>query len=281
MKRNKLYKFIIVGHLIVNIPALILSLGLPIAIFNLIDQTPLNFVLACISFILGIGLSWLLWSLIIPKWRVWAFSQIHKGEWQTLKDLAVKNYLIWDNEHAYSKTEIRSEKDQIIIKKINEEINEQEEINLIKLDLSMHSELRYKLKKTEIYGEAFSKLMVMIFATILIITNQVILGLVLLALIFIIGDNINPFKYFTDNDDYLIINNKGIYVNYPKTNFVDWSTIDSLSLDPIHKQMIIKLNKERGEQKITYELKMFKIGDFKKFENEITVMVDRLIYSKS
>ena len=108
MINSKLYKTIIVGHLVINVPVVLLSFGLPIIAFNLFDGSVLKIVFSIIGFILGIGISWLLCSLLITKWRLWAFNQIHEDDWYKLKELAIINKLIWDDGSDFESTEIRT-----------------------------------------------------------------------------------------------------------------------------------------------------------------------------
>jgi hypothetical protein len=51
-------------------------------------------------------LSWLAWSVLVPRWRLWAYERVSDlGE---LKRLAVLSYLIWPEGSVFARTEIAS-----------------------------------------------------------------------------------------------------------------------------------------------------------------------------
>tara|TARA_R100000149_G_C5880943_1_gene146087 strand:+ start:12058 stop:12846 length:789 start_codon:yes stop_codon:yes gene_type:complete len=60
-----------------------------------------------VGFILcGIGLAWLVWSVQVPRWRVWAYRRVESLP--ALKEAAVDASLIWPEGHIFERTEIRS-----------------------------------------------------------------------------------------------------------------------------------------------------------------------------
>lgn len=54
----------------------------------------------------GFGLGWLVWSIQVPRWRVWAYRRVNNLD--ALKDAAVDASLIWPEGHVFERTEIRS-----------------------------------------------------------------------------------------------------------------------------------------------------------------------------
>lgn len=50
--------------------------------------------------------SWLVWSIQVPRWRLWAYR--HVGDIPLLKRLAAAKQLIWNDGSIFEKTEIMS-----------------------------------------------------------------------------------------------------------------------------------------------------------------------------
>ena len=50
--------------------------------------------------------SWLVWSIQIPRWRLWAYPKVESLE--DLKEAAVANQLIWPEGSIFQKTELAS-----------------------------------------------------------------------------------------------------------------------------------------------------------------------------
>ena len=280
MINSKLYKTIIVGHLVINVPVVLLSFGLPIIAFNLFEGSVLKIVFSIIGFILGISISWLLWSLLITKWRLWAFNQIHEDDWYKLKELAIINKLIWDDGSDFELTEIRTNEDNEQIIEIAERISEQEQVEEIKLDLSTPKELRFKFNKKEILAESISKLLLIAVSIGLFSTNQIILGFILLGIIMFYGDSYKLLKHVFNNKDYLLINEKGIVLLFPEEQRIDWEMINKLAINIEDRKMIILKVENEKYVKIDCELWRYNIKDYRKFLKQIKVFVDRLIYKQ-
>ncbi len=61
---------------------------------------------AALAFLLSWPLAWLCWSLLVPRWRIWAYERIEDiGQ---LKRSAVTAGLIWREGHFFERTEIRT-----------------------------------------------------------------------------------------------------------------------------------------------------------------------------
>lgn len=51
-------------------------------------------------------LAWAAWSVLVPRWRVWAYERVDDlGE---LKQLAFEHQLLWPDGHFFEKTEFRT-----------------------------------------------------------------------------------------------------------------------------------------------------------------------------
>lgn len=112
------------GQIFINFPLMTVMFGF-MGLFYYLNKSgliskPIMLVGFVISFILG----WLVWSLLIPKWRIWAFEKINEKLHTALKEEAVKAKLIWPDGHLFEKTEIRSAEQKAKIKAINDRIKE-------------------------------------------------------------------------------------------------------------------------------------------------------------
>ena len=125
------------GQISVNLPVTIILVGgLILSIFLLPLILPEEDV--GIGILIGVILcfvsAWLWWSYKIVKWRIWAFENTKKYDWNNLKQRAVSQQLIWSDGSIFEKTEIRSKEENQKINKINFEIKQNEK-NEIKGDL--------------------------------------------------------------------------------------------------------------------------------------------------
>lgn len=112
------------GQFYINFPVMFVMFGF-IGLFYYLNKLeliskPIMMVGFIISFILG----WLIWSLFIAKWRIWAFEKIDERFHSILKSEAIKAKLIWPDGHIFEKTEIRTKEQKVKIKTINDRIEE-------------------------------------------------------------------------------------------------------------------------------------------------------------
>jgi hypothetical protein len=57
-------------------------------------------------FLLGFVLGWMVWSIQVPKWRLWAYARVR--DITELKHKAVAAQIIWTADSAFTRTEIMS-----------------------------------------------------------------------------------------------------------------------------------------------------------------------------
>lgn len=135
-------KAILRGHLMVNVPVIVCLLGIPALSFYLKYKGVFPLWVAISSLFVGFLLAWLIWSVMITRWRIWAFENVRNVH--ELKRRAIKEKLIWDDNNVFEKTEIRSKYQQERIEKLNTKFEKED---IYKEDYSLP-------KKTSIY---FSK----------------------------------------------------------------------------------------------------------------------------
>lgn len=74
--------------------------------------------IAASAFLVSWPLAWLTWSLLVPRWRVWAYGRVENLD--ELKACAVAVGLIWREGHFLERTELRSPSQQRRIRELEE-----------------------------------------------------------------------------------------------------------------------------------------------------------------
>lgn len=98
------------GHRMVNYPVMLIMVGTFSICFYLGVREILSWWIFPVGFLLAFSLAWLYWSIMITRWRLWAFENVRNVH--QLKKRAVQENLIWPDGSIFEKTEIRSSKSQ-------------------------------------------------------------------------------------------------------------------------------------------------------------------------
>lgn len=98
------------GVLSVNGSVMLVMFGLPALVFGSgrlvgFDASSAGNA-AAVAFLASWPLAWLSWSLLVPRWRVWAYERVE--DLDELKWRGVSAGLIWRDGHFLERTEIRS-----------------------------------------------------------------------------------------------------------------------------------------------------------------------------
>ena len=91
---------ILTGHLLVNLPVLIIISG-----FIHAGLSHVNDMLWTIFFMFGFVLGWIWWSFMVPRWRRWALAQGIPED--KLQKWAVATGLTWPKGSVFEKTEFK------------------------------------------------------------------------------------------------------------------------------------------------------------------------------
>jgi hypothetical protein len=94
------------GQLIVNLPVMLIMLGMMSGFFYLGVKGICPIWVVVIGFVLGFSLAWLWWSFMVTRWMLWAFPKVDNV--QELRQAAVNASLIWPKGHFFKKTMIIS-----------------------------------------------------------------------------------------------------------------------------------------------------------------------------
>jgi len=93
----KIWKAILAGWLVVNVPVVIVMLG--VLLIGMAIERNAWWLFLAIAFFLG----WTWWSFMIPRWRRWALSRGAPAD--RLQRWAVINGLVWRKGSVFEKTE--------------------------------------------------------------------------------------------------------------------------------------------------------------------------------
>jgi len=126
-KYRSIKSVLFIGRFFVTIPVILIMILTPIlSLLVVINYLGTSYV--TVAIIVGAILSqftgWIWWSFTIPIWRVWAYSNTRKEDWQKLTDKAIQGLLIWPENHKYEKTEIRTSKQKEFIQEVYKYLKE-------------------------------------------------------------------------------------------------------------------------------------------------------------
>jgi hypothetical protein len=112
--KTSITKVINRGRIMVNIPVFIAMIILPSLTYIL----NLELKIVLVTCVIGFILAWGIWSIMITKWKIWAYEKVEDID--LLKRRAIKEKLIWPDGHFFERTEIRSKQDKLKLEKLEE-----------------------------------------------------------------------------------------------------------------------------------------------------------------
>lgn len=209
------------GHLIVNVPVFIAIFGSPVLALYLEKQNLIPAWGIGIAFLIGFVLAWLIWSLMITKWRIWAFENVRNVH--ELKKRAIQEKLIWNDGNIFEKTEIRNTEDKRKLKKLEKKFEKEDEY---REDYSLPPKMEIQYSKAYNYSELGVSILIIgvgIYFFTKGETKQYILGTIMTG----IGlySTIKEFRKALDTKPKIIIDSKGIQTK--NVEFKNWSDIES------------------------------------------------------
>jgi len=94
------------GHRMVTYPVIFIMFSTFGLTYYLSTQNKNTVLIWLAGLILSFVFGWIYWSIVITKWRLWAFENVRNVH--ELKKRAIQEKLIWEDESMFEKTEIRS-----------------------------------------------------------------------------------------------------------------------------------------------------------------------------
>lgn len=207
------------GHRMVNYPVVIIMLGSIGVTLYLSTQKILPIWVFPIGFVLAFGLAWLWWSIMITKWRLWAFDNVRNVH--ELKKRAVQEKLIWADNSFFEKTEIRNATDK---EKWNTLQHKFKQDDLFQDDLTVPNETIIYYSKGKNFVEMAIMLGCLGFGIYLLLkTDSYILG----SILSIVGAyfGFKEYKEATNTEPQIILNGNGIKTI--STDFCNWTEIEN------------------------------------------------------
>ncbi len=249
MSKISVEKAVSKGQLWVNLPVsivMISTFGIPLFLMPISTNTYFLGTVILFFLLTFILLPWLTWSILITKWRIWAFSNV--TNLNELHDEAIIGKLIWERGSIFEKTEIRNSKEKALIKEFERKMDSEKKskVSLFVDEIPIIS----NSKEVKIF---YSKSLIW-----LDLTMQGILPLVV-GFYFIIIDYKNWFAYLitlfgiykciyhlkqlVNNSPQIILNKQGIHIE--KEGFFGWYSLHSLEIQKLNKDSSLSFISER------------------------------------
>lgn len=207
------------GHKMVNYPVMVIMFGTIGLTLYLGKQKLIPTWGFPVGFVLAFIFAWLWWSIIITKWRLWAFDNVRNVH--ELKKRAIQEKLIWADNSFFEKTEIRNATDK---EKLNSLTNKFKQEDLFQDDLTVDNETVIYYSK----GKNLVEMVIMLGCLgvgiyLLLKTDSYIIG----AILSIVGAyfGYKEYKEATNTEPQIIINDKGIKTI--STDFYSWNDIEN------------------------------------------------------
>jgi hypothetical protein len=205
------------GHRIVSYPGMLILFGMLGLTFYFGFQNKYPVWIWPLGLTLSFALSWLYWSVMITKWKLWAFENVRNV--RELKKRAVQEKLIWGDNSIFEKTEIRNSGEKQKLSLLQQKFNAEDEFTE---DLTVPNEtIIYYSKGKNLFEMAIMLGCLGIGLYLLIKTDSYILGTALT----LIGGYFafKEYKEATNITPQIIINNEGIQT--VSTKFYEWKDI--------------------------------------------------------
>ena len=188
----------------VNLPVFICITGIPALALYLSNIELIPDWTIGLGLFVGFALAWFVWSIMITKWRIWAFQNVRNVH--ELKKRAIEDKLIWQDNNWFEKTEIRTSSQNIILKELQEKFKKED---IHKEDPSIPPETKIHYSKTT----NFFKMGIMLCCVgvgiyLLLTSKRYLTG----SLFTLLGGYfaIKKYKQAANTQTQIIINNKGI-----------------------------------------------------------------------
>ncbi|NVK52198.1 MAG: hypothetical protein HWD85_04630 [Flavobacteriaceae bacterium] len=205
------------GHLIVNLPVMLLMIGFPALFAYLFSLNIIPNWGIVVGFLIGFLSAWLYWSYKITKWRLWAFENVRNVH--ELKKRAIQEGLIWKDNKWYERTEIQSDSDKRKWKDLERKFEKKDEY---KEDYSIPLKTTIYFSKSKNIYELIIMLLCFGFGIFLLSTSD---SYIFGSILTLVGGyfSIKEFRQVINTKPQIIIDNKGIKTI--TTEFKNWSEI--------------------------------------------------------
>ena len=207
------------GHRMVTYPVMAIMFGIiGVCIYLSMSETISVWIIP-----VGIGVAfifaWLYWSIMITKWRVWAFDNVNNVH--ELKKRAIREKLIWGDNNLFEKTEIRSSAEQEHLDALQSKFKK---ADVFEDDAAVPAETIIYYAKGKNLLQMISGLLVVAGGIYGLVTSEsywISIGLIMGGVILVFTE----LRQATNRKPQIIINNKGMQTI--STPFYKWSEISN------------------------------------------------------
>jgi uncharacterized membrane protein YciS (DUF1049 family) len=250
------------GHLIVNLPVVFFLFACPGFSFYLYQENLIPKWGIGIAFLIGFILSWIVWSIMITKWRIWAFENVRNVH--ELKKRAIRERLIWRDGSIFEKTEIRSRSDKDKLKILGKKF---EKDDVYREDYSIPPKTLIYYSKKKSYIELVISIGLVILSIYMINQGEkkgLFLGVIMIAIC--LFSLIKELKKILNNEPQIEIDKYGIKTK--NIVFKEWNSIrdEEVTVEGYGKSMKSYLKFYYDNNK----LEKIKIDDFNIKNKELT-----------
>ncbi len=202
----------------VNYPVVLIMVGTFSICFYLGVKEILSWWIFPVGFLLAFSLAWLYWSIMITRWRLWAFENVRNVH--QLKKRAVQENLIWPDGSIFEKTEIRSSKSQMQLTSLEKKLDHHDSFAD---DLRVPNETVVYYSKSKLYTEiAVCVCLVASGIYFLIDGTHIFVSIMSLLGLYGIYDG---YKKIVNTKPQIVVNNDGI--GTIDTAFFEWADIEN------------------------------------------------------
>jgi uncharacterized membrane protein YciS (DUF1049 family) len=236
------------GNKMVNNPTLCILILVPVAFMLLYYYDVFSAWIIAVGFVLGFLLAWLYWSVMITRWRLWAFENVRNVH--ELRKKAIKEKLMWPEGSMFEKTEIRSAPEKEKWKALQQKFELPDEF---KDDLSIPAEtIIYVSKNKSLTSVVIITLLFALGIYQLVFTENYLIGLALAVLGVIAGSKeFMKVGKAVSNEPQIILNEQGMQT--VNAQFYEWSQIvneDLILEGGKHKSWYLTYTCPSGSEKL-------------------------------
>jgi len=191
------------GRKMITYPVMIIIFGITGICFYLSSQKYIPEWGSLVGLFGGIVVAWIYWSVMITKWRLWAFDNVRNVH--ELQRKAVEAQLIWNDGSFWEKTEIRGQGDKDKWAALQDKLSAKD---VYTEDITVPQETLIYYSRGAVYIQIGFMAIIAAVGVYLIATHEYLwgTGLCLVGIYFIYSE----YKKAADKRPQIILNEKGI-----------------------------------------------------------------------
>ncbi|MEO1629054.1 MAG: hypothetical protein AAFV25_28170 [Bacteroidota bacterium] len=240
------------------------------------DSIVFKILLGVVGGLASLVASWKYWSIAITKWRVWAFSRVEERDLLQLKSLAIKTKLIWDDDNAFTQTEVRATLQKQKIDAINQEIQQYEQIDHLLLDANAPDKISYKLSKLQNLFESVIMFFLLVVGVCILFTKMYPIGIVLILLVIYDIGKLQYSLHAIRGTEYFAISNEGIHIGPAEAHhLLRWETVSSIDFQSEGRKIIVQITENNSHKEFAFDLWRLESYEYETLKKYLDVYAGR------